>query len=74
MRDIRVRCLQLGTRCQRGPAVAKFKLGSGAVPLVNGFGERPAIELYLVYREAAKILHAAGVKPVRSLVGSCGTV
>jgi dihydroxyacetone kinase-like protein len=46
------------------------KRGSMAVLLVNGFGGTPAIELYLVYREAAKILDSAGLKPARSLVGS----
>ena len=46
------------------------KRGSSAALLVNGFGGTPAIELYLVYREAAKILEGAGVTPARSLVGS----
>jgi phosphoenolpyruvate---glycerone phosphotransferase subunit DhaK len=46
------------------------KRGSEAILFVNGFGGTPLIELYLLYREAARIVEAAGVKPVRSLVGS----
>ena len=38
--------------------------------LVNGFGGTPAIELYGIYHEAARILGDAGVKASRSLVGS----
>jgi dihydroxyacetone kinase-like protein len=37
---------------------------------VNGFGGTPLIELYLLYNEAARVINAAGLKPVRSLVGS----
>jgi phosphoenolpyruvate---glycerone phosphotransferase subunit DhaK len=46
------------------------KRGAEAVLFVNGFGATPSIELYLLYREAARIVEAAGLKPVRSLVGS----
>ena len=46
------------------------KRGAEAILFVNGFGATPAIELYLLYREASRIVEAAGVKPIRSLVGS----
>jgi phosphoenolpyruvate---glycerone phosphotransferase subunit DhaK len=46
------------------------KRGSEAILFVNGFGGTPLIELYLLYREAARIVEAAGVKPARALVGS----
>jgi dihydroxyacetone kinase-like protein len=45
--------------------------GSGDVLLfVNGFGGTPAIELYLMYNAARKILEKRGLKISRSLVGS----
>jgi phosphoenolpyruvate---glycerone phosphotransferase subunit DhaK len=37
---------------------------------VNGMGGTPLIELYLLYNEVDKQLRAAGVEPVRNLVGS----
>jgi phosphoenolpyruvate---glycerone phosphotransferase subunit DhaK len=46
------------------------KRGAEAILFVNGFGATPLIELYLLYREAARIVQAGGVKPIRSLVGS----
>jgi phosphoenolpyruvate---glycerone phosphotransferase subunit DhaK len=46
------------------------KRGSEVILFVNGFGATPSIELYLLYREAAHIVQAAGLKPIRSLVGS----
>jgi dihydroxyacetone kinase-like protein len=46
------------------------KRGSEVILFVNGFGATPSIELYLLYREAARIVEAAGLKPIRSLVGS----
>ena len=46
------------------------KRGSETILFVNGFGATPAMELYLLYREAARIVEAAGLKPIRSLVGS----
>jgi phosphoenolpyruvate---glycerone phosphotransferase subunit DhaK len=44
--------------------------GDEAILFVNGFGGTPLIELYLLYHEAARVIKAAGLKPVRSLVGS----
>ena len=41
-----------------------------ALLFVNGFGGTPAIELYLMYNAARKILENRGVKVGRSLVGS----
>ncbi len=38
--------------------------------LINGFGGTPAIELYLMYNAARRILEKRGLKIVRSLVGS----
>jgi phosphoenolpyruvate---glycerone phosphotransferase subunit DhaK len=46
------------------------KRGAEAILFVNGFGATPLIELYLIYREAVRIVRAAGLTPVRSLVGS----
>lgn len=44
---------------------------SGEVLLfVNGFGATPAMELYLMYGEAAKSVEAAGLSIARSLVGN----
>jgi phosphoenolpyruvate---glycerone phosphotransferase subunit DhaK len=52
--------------------VADFDhLSSGdALLFVNGFGGTPAIELYLMYNAARKILENRGLKISRSLVGS----
>jgi len=41
-----------------------------ALLFVNGFGGTPAIELYLMYNAARKILENRGLKTSRSLVGS----
>ena len=41
-----------------------------ALLLVNGFGGTPAMELYLMYNSARRILEARGVRVVRSLVGN----
>ena len=41
-----------------------------ALLFVNGFGGTPAIELYLMYNAARKILENRGLKISRSLVGS----
>jgi phosphoenolpyruvate---glycerone phosphotransferase subunit DhaK len=46
------------------------KRGSEVILFVNGFGATPSIELYLLYSEAARIVEAAGLNPIRSLVGS----
>jgi dihydroxyacetone kinase-like protein len=44
--------------------------GSKALVFVNGMGGTPQIELYLLYGEIERGLRAAGVQPVRNLVGS----
>ena len=44
--------------------------GSEVLLLVNGFGGTPAMELYLMYDAARRILDAQGLKVARSLVGS----
>lgn len=44
--------------------------GQQAIVMVNGMGGTPLIELYIVYREVARLLDAAGVKVVRCLVGN----
>jgi dihydroxyacetone kinase-like protein len=41
-----------------------------AIVLVNGFGGTPAMELYLVYQNAAKLIEKRGITISRSLVGS----
>ena len=41
-----------------------------AIVLINGFGGTPAMELYLVYENAARVIEKHGVKIARSLVGS----
>jgi dihydroxyacetone kinase-like protein len=44
--------------------------GARVLPFVNGMGGTPQIELYLVYNEVDRQLRAAGLEPVRNLVGS----
>jgi dihydroxyacetone kinase-like protein len=44
--------------------------GARVLPFVNGMGGTPQIELYLLYGEVDRQLRAAGLEPVRSLVGS----
>jgi dihydroxyacetone kinase-like protein len=44
--------------------------GSEVLLLVNGFGATPAMELYLMYASAAKLLQDNGLKIARSLVGN----
>jgi dihydroxyacetone kinase-like protein len=44
--------------------------GSEVLLLVNGFGATPAMELYLMYDAAARLLDAKGLKIARSLVGN----
>ena len=44
--------------------------GARVLPFVNGMGGTPQIELYLLYGEVDRRLRAAGVEPVRNLVGS----
>jgi phosphoenolpyruvate---glycerone phosphotransferase subunit DhaK len=41
-----------------------------AIVLVNGFGGTPAMELYLVYENAARIVEKHGIRIARSLVGN----
>lgn len=41
-----------------------------ALLLVNGFGATPAMELYLMYNAARRILESRGIQAVRSLVGN----
>lgn len=48
----------------------KLKAGSEVLLLVNGFGGTPAMELYLMYHSARRILDSRGLKTTRSLVGS----
>jgi dihydroxyacetone kinase-like protein len=48
----------------------KLKSGSETLLLVNGFGGTPAMELYLMYNSARRILDGKGIKVARSLVGS----
>jgi dihydroxyacetone kinase-like protein len=44
--------------------------GGRVLPFVNGMGGTPLIELYLLYGEVDRQLRAAGLEPVRNLVGS----
>jgi dihydroxyacetone kinase-like protein len=44
--------------------------GSHVLAFVNGMGGTPQLELYVLYNEVEKLLHAAGLEPVRNLVGS----
>ncbi|KYK46121.1 dihydroxyacetone kinase subunit DhaK [Bradyrhizobium liaoningense] len=44
--------------------------GNEALLLVNGFGGTPAIELYLMYNAARRMLEKRGLRITRSLVGS----
>jgi dihydroxyacetone kinase-like protein len=44
--------------------------GARVLPFVNGMGGTPLIELYLLYGEVERQLRAAGLQPVRNLVGS----
>jgi dihydroxyacetone kinase-like protein len=47
-----------------------FKKGDDVLMFVNGMGGTPLIELYIIYRKAAAIVKAHGLKVVRNLVGS----
>ncbi len=44
--------------------------GARVLPFVNGMGGTPQLELYLLYGEIERGLRAAGLEPVRRLVGS----
>src|SRR6202007_590940 len=48
----------------------KPKKGAKVLAFVNGMGGTPLLELYLLYGEVDKKLRAAGITPVRNLVGS----
>jgi dihydroxyacetone kinase-like protein len=48
----------------------KPEQGTKALVFVNGMGGTPQLELYLLYNEVERALRAAGVEPVRRLVGS----
>jgi len=47
-----------------------FKKSDAVLMFVNGMGGTPLIELYIIYRKAAAIAKAHGLKVVRNLVGS----
>jgi dihydroxyacetone kinase-like protein len=44
--------------------------GARVLAFVNGMGGTPLMELYLLYNEVDRQLRAAGLEPVRNLVGS----
>ena len=48
----------------------KPRKGAKVLAFVNGMGGTPLLELYLLYGEVDRKLRAAGVEPVRNLVGS----
>ena len=48
----------------------KPKPGSEVLLLANGFGGTPAMELYVMYNSARRILDGRGIKTARPLVGS----
>ena len=54
------------------PILADLSLKPGAAVLlfVNGFGGSPAMELYLMYNSAKRLLDGVGARIARSLVGS----
>jgi dihydroxyacetone kinase-like protein len=47
-----------------------FTKGNEVLLFVNGMGGTPLIELYIIYRKAAQIAKAHGLKVVRNLVGN----
>lgn len=47
--------------------------GAEALLLVNGLGNTPLMELYLIYNTAAKLLNEHGINITRSLVGNYTT-
>lgn len=50
-----------------------FASGDDVLLFVNGMGGTPQIELYIVYRHAAKVLAERGINVTRSLVGNYTT-
>lgn len=47
-----------------------YKAGDEVLMFVNGLGGTPLVELYIVYRKAEELAKKAGLKIVRSFVGS----
>jgi dihydroxyacetone kinase-like protein len=47
-----------------------FRGGDAVIAMVNGLGGTPLMELYLVYREVARILEGKGIRIARPLVGN----
>jgi phosphoenolpyruvate---glycerone phosphotransferase subunit DhaK len=47
-----------------------FQAGDRVLAFVNGMGGTPAIELYVMFNEVAKILKGRNIDIARSLVGS----
>jgi dihydroxyacetone kinase-like protein len=47
-----------------------FTKGNEVLLFVNGMGGTPLLELYIIYRKAAQIAKAHGLKVVRNLVGN----
>ena len=48
----------------------KAPAGAKVLALVNGMGGTPQLELYVLYAEVERGLRAAGLEPLRNLVGS----
>jgi dihydroxyacetone kinase-like protein len=46
------------------------KSGESVIAMVNGMGATPLIELYLLYRELARLLQSRGITIVRRLAGN----
>jgi dihydroxyacetone kinase-like protein len=47
-----------------------YRSGDEVLMFINGLGGTPLLELYIVYRKAAELAKKAGLKVMRSLVGS----
>jgi dihydroxyacetone kinase-like protein len=52
------------------PGDLAAKPGSEVLLLVNGYGGTPAMELYLMFDAAKRVLDGRGLKTARSLVGN----
>jgi phosphoenolpyruvate---glycerone phosphotransferase subunit DhaK len=50
-----------------------FTAGDETAILVNGLGATPKEELYIMYRQAAKLLDAAGINVTRKFIGEFAT-
>src|SRR4051794_23442569 len=46
-----------------------YRSGDEVLMFVNGLGGTPLIELYIIYRKAAELVKAAGLKVTRRLIG-----